>query len=90
VFLGEETTAKSFAIPVDRDLEVVSSIKEGEPDHWAAFDDPNEQTFKGKHGVRGFSLAPALEIFSADVDYRLLQVQVKGIITASSRSEIAT
>ena len=90
VFLGEETTAKTSAIPVDRDLDVVTSIEEGEPDNWAAFDDPDETTFKGKHGVRGFSLAPALEIFSADVDYRLLQVQVKGTLTASHNAEIGT
>ena len=69
---------------------MIEAIKEGDPDTYAAFYDLNETQLKGKHGFQAFSVSPALEIFCADVDYRLIQLQAKGTITATNSAEVAT
>ena len=90
MFEGEDETAKSFAVSLDRTGDLVNSIVEGESDNWAAFENPTVTTVRGRHGVKGFSLSPGLEIFCVDVDYRLLQVQAKGTITATSNTNLTT
>ena len=90
VYEGEETTPKSHAVSLDRTGALVRSINDGESDNWAAFENPTTTTVKGRHGVKGFSLSPGLEIFCVDVDYRLLQVQAKGTITATSNTNLTT
>jgi len=90
VFEGEDTDVKSYAMPLDRNDSTIISIKNGESDNWAAFSNPTTTTVKGRHGVQGFSLSPGLEIFCVDVDYRLLQMQVKGVIRATNRTEIGS
>ena len=90
VYEGEETTPKSYAVSLDRTGALVRSINDGESDNWAAFENTTTTTVRGRHGVKGFSLSPGLEIFCVDVDYRLLQVQAKGTITATSNTNLTT
>ena len=90
LYEGDSTTFKTNALPIDRDGDVIEAIKEGDPDTYAAFYDLNETQLKGKHGFQAFSVSPALEIFCADVDYRLIQLQAKGTITATNSAEVAT
>ena len=90
VYLGEDDDAKAFGLPVNRADNMTDSIENGESDHFAAFQNSDDSIVVGKHGVQGFSLSPGLEIFCVDVDYRLLQMQVKGVIRATSQSELNT
>ena len=90
MYEGEEEDPKSYAVSLDRTGALVRSINDGESDNWAAFDNASSTTVRGRHGVKGFSLSPGLEIFCVDVDYRLLQMQVKGVIRATSQSELNT
>lgn len=90
VYLGEDENAKAYGLPVNRSDNMTDSIENGESDHFAAFQNSDDSIVIGKHGVQGFSLSPGLEIFCVDVDYRLLQLQAKGVIRATSQSEINT
>lgn len=90
VYEGEEEDPKSYAVSLDRTGALVRSINDGESDNWAAFENTTTTTVRGRHGVTGFSLSPGLEIFCVDVDYRLLQLQAKGTITATSNTNLTT
>ena len=90
MYEGEEEDPKSYAVSLDRTGALVRSINDGESDNWAAFDNASSTTVRGRHGVKGFSLSPGLEIFCVDVDYRLLQLQAKGTITATSNTNLTT
>jgi len=81
VYEGDSTTALSTGIPKNLSGNIVTSILEGESTNWASMD---------THGVRGIALAPALEVFCPDLDFRLLSVIIEGMILPTLRTERAT
>ena len=89
IFEGDSTTAVSTAIPKDLSGTIVKSIKDGESTNWAALGS-DSTNFGGVHGVRGVGLAPAIEIFVSDLDFRLLSCIIEGKILPTLRSERAT
>jgi len=87
MFSGTDTTAKVLAIPVDTEGVAFKSVVEGEPEFYAGFasSDPDVE---GKYGVAGNSLSPAVEIICPDLDFRLLEANVRGRIMGTERARV--
>ena len=78
IYEGDNETEVSSGIPKNLSGSVVRSIVEGEATYWVGFE---------THGVRGVALAPSLEVFCPDLDFKLLSVIIDGKILSSLRTE---
>jgi hypothetical protein len=81
LYEGDSTTEVSYGIPKSLSGNIVKSISDGESTNWAGFE---------THGVRGIALAPCVEIFCPDLDFRLLSCIIEGKILPTLRTERPT
>lgn len=73
--------------PRNEDGTLVSAIADYEAEYAAAFTASNPSVI-GRHGPSGSSLFVGIETFVSDVDYLLLEVQVRGKILGSQRRSL--
>lgn len=77
VYRGTEDQPLQVAFPeTTATRELVQSIEDGPSRNVAAFGDASDSPYR--LGVSGAAMFPAIRIFTAGVDYRLLSVVVKG------------
>ena len=63
-----------------------SSVRNGESDDYAAFGGTNTNT-KGRHGIQDSSLNPSIEIFSTDLDFKLMVLICRGRSTGTDTGD---
>jgi hypothetical protein len=93
LYLGDDEDVTWKAISRDRNGEVCSTLREGETLVWTAFGAPEPQTqagaaVKGRFGIRGAVLTPGVEIITADIDYRIIGMTVKGEVEETFTSSL--
>lgn len=94
LYLGDDEDVTWKAVSRDRNGEVCTTLREGETLVWTAFGAPNPQTqsgasSKGRFGIRGAVLTPGVEIITADIDYRIVGMTVKGEVEDTSTSSLS-
>jgi len=94
LYRGEEVDPVVFAISRDRTGVATGNVDEGVPTNWPAFGKrrwpPTSADQSGRTGYAANILTPGFEIISADVDYQVVGVEVRGTSEATTRPGLNT
>ena len=87
VYNSESDSVAVTAFPTNFSGEIIGdSVRNGESDDYAAFTTTGLTT-KGKHGIQDSALNPGIEVFSPDLDFKLMAVICRGRSTNTDTSD---
>jgi len=77
---------KDSSFVLDEDGASVDSVLDGQSVHWASFG--SDSTLEGAFGVSSTAPTPGLEVFTPDLDFRLMSVLVSGKLLPTYRTSL--
>ena len=81
------SNVKDSSYVLDEEKNNVDSVVDGQSVHWASFG--TDSTLDGSYGVISTNPTPGLEIFTPDLDFRLMSVLVSGKLLPVYRTSLS-